>query len=190
MTSRDHESVPRHWPYTAALAAGLLALAACYAGQSGGGSRPGGRSGAAGERLAPDRWSVSGTGRTPERARNAAFYRGAVLVKAAGYSHVQMVGYRLERYDYSDAPIVTKSGEVAPPAGAPVRTAFVEVAGTNDAAAAPACAPSAEVAAMCRTMPVHEALATLGPLLGRTPDQTAAEVEAARRAQTARPRGG
>ena len=186
MRSSGHASLPLHRPYAAALALGLLALIGCYDG----GSRPVMPSDYIEERLAPDRWSVRGSGRTPERARDLAFHRGAVLVKAGGYSHVRVVSYRLAGFDYSNAPIVTKSGEIRSPAGPPVRIAYLQVAGTNDPAAPLACDDSTTAENMCRNMSIDEALAAFGERLGLTPDQSAAEVDAARRALAARSRGG
>ena len=186
MRSSGHASLPLHRPYAAALALGLLTLIGCYDG----GSRPVMPGDYVEERLAPDRWSVRVSGGTPERAHDLALHRGAVLAKVGGYSHVRFVSYRLAGFDYSNAPIVTKSGEIRSPAGPPERIAYVQVAGTNDPTAPFACDASSKVVDMCLNMPVDRVLATYGERLGLTPDQSAAEVDAARRALAARSRGG
>ena len=97
--------------------------------------------------------------------------------------------YRLEGFDYSYAPIVTKSGEIESPAVPPVRAAFAQVAGTNDPATPLACDASAKAENLCRNSPVDEALATFGERPA-APDQSAADVDAARLALAVRPRGG
>ena len=74
------------------------------------------------------------------------------------------------------------------PTPLPVRTAIVEMVGLNDPTATPACAPSAAIALLCRTIPADEALTTLAALAGRTPERAARDVEAARRAMAPRAR--
>ena len=190
MRSSGHASLPLHRPYAAALALGLLALIGCYEALQGG-SRPAMPGDYIEERLAPDRWSVRGSARTPERARDLAFHRGAVLVKAGGYSHVRVVSYRLAGFDYSNAPIVNQvRRNPAPRRAARADRVSLQVAGTNDPAAPLACDASVTAETMCRNMSVDEALAAFGDRLGLTPDQSAAEVDAARRALAARSGGG
>ena len=190
MTSMGDAGLKPRRRFTAALAAGLLVLTGCQARTGQGGARPAMLGDYSEERLAPNHWSVSASGRTQERARDLALYRGAVLIRAGGYSHVRVVSFRTEGFDYANASIPTKFGEIDRPAVPPVRTAFAQVIGTNDPAAPFACDVPATTADLCRNMPIDEALAAFGQRLGLTPDQSAAEVDAARRALAARPRGG
>ncbi len=188
MTATDSDRLPRYRPWAVLLVAGLLVLTACYAQRNAGAARPGGPGAVIVERLGPGRWSVSAAGRTPERATDAAWYRGAVLARAAGYSHLQLLGYRVEGFDYANAPIATKNGDIAMPERVPERTAFLQLAGVNNPAAPLDCTAAAAAAMPCRNAPVDEVLATLGPRLGRTPAQTAAEVAAAGNAPADQPR--
>lgn len=112
-------------------------------------------------RPGPGRWIMT-INMFQSNADMKALYRAAILAKAAGYSHYQVV-------DYED--------------GAERGSTRIAIVGVNDAAAPLDCRADTEGKPHCATWGVDERIATLGPRLGHTPALIAKEVEEAKAAE-------
>ena len=117
----------------------------------------------------PGRWRVSAKSNglaERDMAQVMAVFRGAVLAKAAGFSHLQIVFFSgTQRY-----------------AGAMrgIQSVTLRFVGVNRPDAPLHCESPPLTQSSCRTVAVEETLALLGPQLRRTPAQTEAEVAEAR----------
>ena len=145
-------SIMRHTALAAALAT-TLALGACA------GANEGFPGGMRSEQLQENRWTIN-PGRLDVDEANLqirAYYRAAVLAKAAGYEYFQVV-------DYDEGPLGIGAG-----------TSF-QVVGVHDAKAPLTCLAEAQFQHMCVVRSVEEAFTQYGPQLGKTRAQFDEEV--------------
>lgn len=118
----------------------------------------------------PNRWRVTAMSNgfaTEDMAQAIVLYRGAVVAKAAGFAHMQVVYF---------SAVQTHVGGMRGP-----QNATLKIVGVHDPAAPLACEAEPAYRWSCRTLGVETTLATMGPRLNQSPAQTAAEVAAARR---------
>ena len=112
-------------------------------------------------RLARDRWTLS-IGMFGENGDVKLLYRAAVLARAAGYSHFQIV-------DYSGG------------------NSAIQVVGINDPKTPMHCLASKDYAAHCATWNSDEVLASRGKMLGKNEPMIQYDLEAARQLAIGRP---
>ena len=106
------------------------------------------------KRVSENRWKVSGFAveQPHEYAIKLALYRAAILLKRAGFSHLQIVNSNI-----SGSVSIYARNELAD----------FTVVGTNTPDVAIPCEAKPKWAANCRLLNVDETLATAAPALGR-----------------------
>ena len=117
----------------------------------------------------PGRWRVSAKSNgfaQADLAQPIALMRGAVLAKAAGFSHLQIVSFQGTQ---------RMAGGMRG-----IQHVILRLVGVHDANAPLVCESPPLTQGTCRTVGVDATLALLGPRLNRSPAQIEAEVAAAR----------
>lgn len=115
-------------------------------------------------RIDSDSWRISGSSNGIARrdlARDMALYKAAVVTRAAGFAYFQIYKFRIYQNQYGG------------------QSADLRMHTVNDRDRPYAC-ESRRFAVNCRVLAADEAIAYFGPLIGQTPEQTAAEVQALR----------
>jgi hypothetical protein len=118
----------------------------------------------------PGRWRVSAKSNgfaQADLAQQMALMRGAVLAKAAGFSHLQIISFQGTQ---------RMAGGMRG-----IQHVILRFAGVHDPNAPLNCESPPLTQSSCGTVGVDATLAMLGPRLNRTPAQTEEEVAAARR---------
>jgi hypothetical protein len=118
----------------------------------------------------PGRWRVSAKSNglaEADLAQSMALMRGAVLAKAAGFSHLQVVSFEGTQRMFG-----SMRG---------IQHVILRLVGVHDADAPLTCESPPLTQSSCRTVGVDATLALLGPRLDRSPAQIEEEVAAARR---------
>lgn len=118
------------------------------------------------KRIDPDSWRIEASSNGIARrdlARDMAIYKAAVVARATGFAYVQIYKFRIYQNQYGS------------------QSADLRMHTVNDRDRPYAC-ESRRFAVNCRVLAADEAIAYFGPLIGQTPEQTAAEVEALRQA--------
>ena len=109
----------------------------------------------------PGRWWVRGFAGGGDLALNLALYRGALLMKASGFTHFMVVD------GFIQVSAMNGNAELT----------FV---GTNTPLVPIPCEAKPRQAANCRMLSVDETIATSGPSVFRTKEQTEGDLEQAR----------
>ena len=131
-----------------------------------------GKMGYANKTLSPGKWYVAAnaTDIDEERSADIALYRSAILAKAAKFTHIQVVNFKIEVLLYA-----TNN----------VQLAKLTVAGTNDPNATFECMAKPYFKPNCKVVAVDEVIARLGAQLGQAPQDAARDIELVR-AETSR----